>query len=422
MKNKLNVFLIILILLSGLSLSLYYINVGKEAKVDVSELNNVVKSVQEKWGSNSFKFPKEKFKFKIIDINGNVKYSNYKTANEDYDSQIVNSVKNRDTILDVIYKNDLAGKVIVLNDTSQLKAIKANVTNIVICIFLLLTVICTAYLLYLNFYFYRPFKKLQKFAGRIAEGNLDIPLEIDRNNVFGAFTESFDIMREQLKISRQNEYLANCSKKELIASLSHDIKTPIASIKAICELLEVKLSNKDETKKIHIIFEKADHIEKLINDMFQSTLDELQELKVEPDIYESRLINNFIKDNDYYGKIKFINSCPECLIFVDKIRIRQVIDNIINNSYKYADTCIEIIYELQETHLIVYFKDFGNGVDEDELEMIFNKFYRGSNSKGITGSGLGLYLSQYFMQNMKGEIECYNEKDGFVSKIYIKLS
>jgi len=68
-----------------------------------------------------------------------------------------------------------------------------------------------------------PFRKLQKFAHHITAGNLDIQLTMDKNNVFGAFTESFDIMRDELRLAKENENKANKSKKELIASLAHDI-------------------------------------------------------------------------------------------------------------------------------------------------------------------------------------------------------
>ena len=71
-----------------------------------------------------------------------------------------------------------------------------------------------------------PFRKLQGFARHIASGNLDVPLEMDKNNLFGAFTESFDLMRNELSNAKENERKADRSKKELVASLSHDIKRP----------------------------------------------------------------------------------------------------------------------------------------------------------------------------------------------------
>ena len=71
-----------------------------------------------------------------------------------------------------------------------------------------------------------PFRKLRRFARDVAAGNLDIPLEMDSYGSFGAFTESFGLMREELKKARENERAADQSKKELVASLSHDINTP----------------------------------------------------------------------------------------------------------------------------------------------------------------------------------------------------
>ena len=113
---------------------------------------------------------------------------------------------------------------------------------------------------------------------------------------------------------------------------------------------------------------------------------------------------------------------PEALINVDKLRLSQVIDNIINNSYKYANTDIEVRYELVNNYLNVYIKDFGQGINEEEISLVFNKFYRGSNTNEKDGSGLGLYISKYLMNKMEGNISCYNENDGFVVILEIKLS
>jgi signal transduction histidine kinase len=68
---------------------------------------------------------------------------------------------------------------------------------------------------------------------------------MDRHNYFGAFTESFDRMREELKLSSEREAAANRSKQELVAEISHDIKTPVATIKATCEVMEIKYKEDD---------------------------------------------------------------------------------------------------------------------------------------------------------------------------------
>ncbi|MDR1187355.1 MAG: hypothetical protein LBK95_07855, partial [Bifidobacteriaceae bacterium] len=82
----------------------------------------------------------------------------------------------------------------------------------------------------------RPFREMTGFARQVAAGDLDAPLRMDQANAFGAFTEAFDLMRQELAAGRDRERPADRAKRELVASLGHDRKTPVASIKAVAEL------------------------------------------------------------------------------------------------------------------------------------------------------------------------------------------
>jgi signal transduction histidine kinase len=145
---------------------------------------------------------------------------------------------------------------------------------------IILGVVVAGFYLYYERRILSPFRKLQRFAKDVAMGNLDIPLEMDKHGSFGAFSESFDLMREELKNARDSERAANRSKKELVASLSHDIKTPVASIKAATELMLVSANTDKEKQQLDKIREKAEQINGLITDMFHATLEELQALTV----------------------------------------------------------------------------------------------------------------------------------------------
>ena len=101
----------------------------------------------------------------------------------------------------------------------------------------LMLAVSVCYFIFLKKRVVEPFGKLRGFAESVAAGDLETPLEMDRGNIFGAFTESFDIMREELKSSRLREETAVKSRKEMIAELSHDIKTPVASIKAMTDFM-----------------------------------------------------------------------------------------------------------------------------------------------------------------------------------------
>ena len=279
-------------------------------------------------------------------------------------------------------------------------------------------------LLSLIWYFYiRPFRRLNTFAAQVSKGNLDLPLEMTRHNYFGAFTESFDRMREELKASAERENCANRSKQELVAELSHDIKTPVATIKATCEVMELKYKDEDVKEKVAVIKSKADSVEHLIDNMFRATLEELDELKVEPREESSMILSDMISDLRFYGEVKQNGDVPECLISVDKLRLEQVIDNIAGNSFKYAGTPLEVDFTSTEHHIHMILSDRGPGVPEEEMAMLTTKFYRGSaaSESGKDGSGLGLYLAANFMERMGGGLELRNrDGGGFIAEIVIK--
>ena len=279
-------------------------------------------------------------------------------------------------------------------------------------------------LLLLIWYFYiRPFNKLSDFAASVSKGNLNVPLNMDRHNYFGAFTESFDRMREELKLSAEREAAANRSKQELVAEISHDIKTPVATIKATCEVMEIKYKEDDIREKVSVIKSKATSVEHLIDNMFRATLDDLDELKVTPREESSLIIEDMLAGLRFYGTVEKKGSVPECLILVDKLRLEQVIDNIAGNSFKYAGTTLEVEYKSDPDNIHVILSDRGPGVPEKELAMLTTKFYRGSEAAGSgkDGSGLGLYLASRFMEKMGGGLDLKNrEGGGFTTEIVIK--
>lgn len=267
--------------------------------------------------------------------------------------------------------------------------------------------------------FIRPFQRLQTFAGQIAAGNLDFPLPMKKHQYFGAFTESFDLMREELKRAKESEYQANRSKKELVAELSHDIKTPIATIRAACEVLKMKELNPDVRAKVAVIDAKAGMVGALAGNLFQASLEELEVLKVEPVYEQSPCIRGMFEEFSGYSEIRIVGEVPPCLVWMDRLRLRQVIDNLVSNSSKYAGTPVTVSFFETKQALGIRIRDEGEGVDEDELLLLTEKFYRGNNAKGKSGSGLGLYLAKLFMEQMYGGIEFYQDK-GFVAELTLK--
>lgn len=414
-----------------------YISHTEINTVDIIAINNAVKTVEEE-------FETEQLNINRINAINKMAYKIVLTEDVDYISAINSAVKSHCTIMDFSYNNQMVGKIIFTGDDNVQKQMKNGLFAIILLILGIVWLLLCTVIIIIYYQIVRPFENMQQFARQVADGDLDFKLYIQKNNYFGAFTESFDLMREELKKARQGEYEANISKKELVAELSHDIKTPVATIKAVCELMEAKWNSYENSlgknsendvvvtalldfsiEKVDVIYNKADIIDKLISNMFHATLEELEMLKIEPIEEDSIVIEKMFQEINHDGKIHLLNKIPQCLIKCDPLRLSQVIDNVISNSYKYADTDIDVIFDINKKDklLKIKIKDFGDGIEASQLPLVCQKFYRGSEDKvkSISGSGLGLYLAKLFMEGMQGTFECYNE-NGFVVEIGVLMA
>lgn len=381
-------------------------------------VNEVVQSVTGDFSSMEKHKNPTSLNYVVIDNDGKILYKTQSGLSENINTAITH----RDTILDILDGNTVVGKVIIYNDESLLMQSQKQTAIVFLSVAAALQcAICICYALYLHIAIIKPFRKLKGFAERIAGGNLDIPLEMDRQNLFGAFTESFDIMRYELKKARIAEAQAQQSKKELVAKLSHDIKTPVASIKAVSEVgIAVAGSEKDRANYTQIIG-KADQINTLVTNLFTATLEELEQLTVTPTNIESGKVKTMLENSDYLRRA-IIPDIPECLVYADSLRLQQVFDNIFANAYKYAKTDISVMAHKSQKYIDVIIEDSGGGVKSEELPTLKEKFKRGSNSTHIEGAGLGLYISDYFMKEMHGELNIENGANGLKVTISIPLS
>jgi len=389
-----------------------------ELTQDAVAVNEVVQTVTQDFTTLNEHNNPTALNYVVIDNEGNLLYKTQSGLSESVNTAITH----RDTVLDITIDNTVVGKVIIYNDGAQTLQPQKQAAIIVLSAAIAVqAVIFIGYAVYMHFTIIRPFRKLKGFAQRVAGGNLDIPLEMDRRNLFGAFTESFDIMRSELKKARLAEAQANASKKELVAKLSHDIKTPVASIKAVSEVgLTVATSKKDRANYSQII-NKADQINTLVTNLFTATLEELQQLTVTPANIESKQVKIMLENADYLH-CAAIPAIPECLVYADPLRLQQVFDNIFANSYKYAKTEITVTAQKAEKCIDIVIEDFGGGVLQDELPVLKEKFKRGSNATNTEGAGLGLYISDYFMKEMHGELNIENGTHGLKVTVSIPLS
>ncbi len=418
MKKQTFLIGVILILIAEIITLIVFAVQTPDFSQDTVAVNEALQSVTEDFDALEEHKNTAALEYVVLDENGNLLYKTKSGLSESVNAAITH----RDTILDISIDGKTVGKIIIYNDGAQTLQSQKQTSVIVLAVAIVISSgICLGYALYLHYTMIRPFRKLKSFAERIAGGNLDIPLEMDRRNLFGAFTESFDIMRSELKKARIAEAQAQQSKKELVAKLSHDIKTPVASIKAVSEVgLAVTDSEKDKANYTQIIG-KTDQINTLVTNLFTATLEELQQLTVTPANIESIKVKTMLENADYLHRAT-IPDIPECLIYADSLRLQQVFDNIFANSYKYANTAIIVATEKHHNFVNIIIEDFGGGVLQDELHTLKEKYKRGINAKNTEGAGLGLYISDYFMKAMQGELNIENGEHGLKVTVKIKFS
>jgi signal transduction histidine kinase len=418
-KKIISLMLLLFALFSGVNYSV--LRNSSAYELDVVAVNDIAQSLSKQWeGLNQANLPGLEYglDYSVLNKDGICIASTKSGLSTD----VASAIRNRDTMIDIAKKDHVLGKLIICNNLKgKWMEEKQTIFLIYELVFFLIFTLCILYIYIIDKRILLPFRSLKSFAKQVAEGNLELPLTMDRGNMFGAFTESFDLMREELNRAQENERLANQSKKELVASLSHDIKTPVASIIAVSEIMSVKSKDESVKEQLNTIIDKADQINSLITNMFHATLEELQELKVVVTEQSSKLLPGLIKKADY-SKKSVITKIEDGIILVDMLRLSQVIDNVISNSYKYAGTPIEVSSRINGCYLELNFQDYGEGVLEEELPFLINKFYRATNSKGKNGSGLGLYISKYLMKHMDGDLLCKSTPEGFVVTIRLKLA
>ena len=319
--------------------------------------------------------------------------------------------------------------------------IKIFYVTVVVCILILYLVI---YILVL-----KPFGKLEGFAADIAAGNLDQDLKYSRVNMFGEFTWAFDHMRREIKKARQCEQEAVENNKTVIATLSHDIKTPIASIRAYSEALSENMDTTPERRNryIDVITRKCDEVAKITDDMFIHSLHDLDKLVIKRENVEIDKVIKETVDSMSGGRADIVmhEIKSATIINADAGRIAQVIENIINNARKYVKSNIYIDTEIigqddgttgdyrntavnniaadkdLSKEYVVHIKDEGNGIPPEDMPFIFEKFYRGNNRGEEPGAGLGLFIVQYVMQQTDGRVELVNHDDGLEVLLYFPM-
>lgn len=275
----------------------------------------------------------------------------------------------------------------------------------------------------------KPMERLSKITKQMATGYIG-EIYLQYKNVYVKdFIWSLDMLREQLNYEKDKNAELEKQRKTLVAGLSHDIKTPLSSVKNYTIALKEGVYERydDKNHALNVILEKTNVIERLTKDLLESSLQAIGEIVVQTkETYLSNVhqqLNRIIHQKIDLLHIKYEEPKigENLLLVVDLDRLSEVFDNVIENALKYGDRkSLSVSYDTEENYDLITISNTGSSIPETEIKHIFTSYYRGSNVSDKPGYGLGLYISKQIMKKMNGDIFAKNTDEGVSLVIVIK--
>ena len=227
-------------------------------------------------------------------------------------------------------------------------------------------------------------------------------------------------LRATLKRKEMETAISEQKKNDLVVYLAHDLKTPLTSIIAYLTMLDQRKSMPDEDREkyIHVTFEKASRLRELINEFFEITRFNLQDIVLEKEQLNLSFLLEQLADESY-GVLKdkyltcSVKTDDDLMVMGDPDKLARVFDNLLRNAiaYSYTDTEIEIEARAKGTDIVITFENQGHEIPEQNLKLIFEKFYRVDNARSSQtgGSGLGLSIAKRIVELHGGIIEATSD-------------
>ncbi|MDS0528168.1 HAMP domain-containing histidine kinase [Clostridium sp. SHJSY1] len=268
----------------------------------------------------------------------------------------------------------------------------------------------------------RPLKKIDEALGKVIEGDYEEKLVIKGQKEFIVISDTINFLIDKLKYSREENAKLEQSKTRMLMDLSHDIKTPITTIRGFSAALYEGLIEEEEKKERYYktIYNKAEHVGELVDDLFEfvkmdSTQYVLKLQKIDICEFIRQVIVNYYDELEEKN-FELIVKIPEEAINlkIDAKLFKRVISNLIQNSIKYNPIGTKLRVEVKEfkRYVIIEIADSGIGIKSEIQDKVFDPFVRGDESRSSDGSGLGLAIAKKIVENHGGEIELFsNRKD-----------
>lgn len=313
-----------------------------------------------------------------------------------------------------------------IQELSGASAAIITMLTIVVGIILFIT-----YFLLLTKKFISYIKEMIDGINQISQGNFNNRIEINNEDEFALLADKLNQMADDIKEIMENERRSEYAKNELITSVAHDLRTPLTSIIGYLDLVSSKELNQETQRKyIDIAYNKSKRLEKLIEDLFTYTKFNFGEVNADyTEVDMVKLLNQLVDEfypsfSEYNLEYEFRSRFSSAVIKADGNLLARAFANLISNAIKYGRDGNYIIIELlkEEQGIVITVTNYGDIIPKEDLQRIFQRFYRveTSRSSETGGSGLGLAIAQSVIEMHEGKISAQSDENGTVFTVELK--
>nr|WP_154960804.1 ATP-binding protein [Paenibacillus xylanexedens] len=272
-----------------------------------------------------------------------------------------------------------------------------------------------------------PVNQLKHHAESILKGKYDEKIQYQRTDEIGDLYAMLDLMRMELMHLSTQRMRQEKAQKELITNISHDLKTPITTIKAYIDAISQGVCEDEDTLKeyLDIMQIHTDKTARLVEDLLVHALHELGQISVDPqERYSRSVFENMLRPIAHivqsHGLIyEQPSPIPDVLIRIDPVRIEQVVSNLVSNALKHTapGDYIRIHAEVHSGQFKLTITDSGRGIQAQDMPFVFERYFRGGSSYSPysttiqEGTGLGLSICKSIIEAHGGQIH-FSSKNG----------
>ncbi len=264
------------------------------------------------------------------------------------------------------------------------------------------------------------FKEMIDATILMSKGDFSIRVEYNKNNEFGKLAKSFNYLADKLEKGYKESKILDQMRKDYIANVSHELKTPVTSIRAIAEILnDDELKDSIDRKKYYsMILRESIRLEVLIKDMLELSRLQSDNVAFEKSyVSASDIINEVIEkfeimaddlDIDFITPKK-LDDIPD--IYTNRNRIVQILIILLDNAFKFTPeegvVCLEV--SIKDEYLEISVIDSGIGIDKENIPFIFDRFHKVDKSQNSNGTGIGLSIAYEIIKHLNEKVYVESE-------------